>query len=777
MKQYEGATRCIPVMPLEEDEGLALPKIYGSVLVDEDLAAMRKTRRPDRGRGRKRLDNVRDIFYVNDKLSKRIILKGEAGYGKTVFCLKIVESWTNVKIKSRHEGESKRGGSEETKHMLGQTKGAHICESNSKHEQREGISRDHSPFIEQETGIHFLNTVQATHEEKLLQECLSEFDIVFYVPLRHAKPGTSSIVDLVCGSVPDCGHEMRQKIKQMLDDRDIPCLVVLDGLDEWRAPPTCRIRGFPDSDASANCVVLCSMRPWRMVNLQLQLDGACDKVVQIIGLKRKTVNGIIKNVLVHFYGMKTRTPLFKRIHSEYCRKAKRPTLRSLMKIPLMLTSCCHVWFEEDGLFGKIELDNDEGEGDDNVISNDEYDDSESSDYSNEDEGDDDDEDDDKDDDDNVDDNIHQHSRHKNQPYFMTQLYIKLTELTIARATNKHDEVRTHICNNQQNRTGTDNMPNILSNFSHIVDFLDVIKLVGKLALRDLLSDETNLIFPKDELERNIGKSNVDLALKAGILSQSKVPGLSYQQRISVSFYHKSIQEFVAALTLSLRETEDITLFCTYCNTVYRVMELSNMIMFVCGLDPAVGSQLSEHVKQVMNADAYIINFRDESNAVKLRGFCNIFNDLNKIHRKWFREINHNMAFTHQNDYVVTLYMPHAKLHVTDVFLDDKTPLDIVRMFNELTGYEDNSIVLVFLSYVHNSVHCIIQNLAVCKHLTRLHIEQASDTQILEALACVLPQLVHLHRVVYSNMYVRFPDYTNIASILRAVQTITSLKSI
>ena len=78
-------------MPLDEEEGLPLPQIYGSVLVEQDLTTLKKTRRPHEATGNKTIDNIRDMFYVKNKLTRRIIFKGEAGHGKTFFCLKLID--------------------------------------------------------------------------------------------------------------------------------------------------------------------------------------------------------------------------------------------------------------------------------------------------------------------------------------------------------------------------------------------------------------------------------------------------------------------------------------------------------------------------------------------------------------------------------------------------------------------------------------------------------------------------------------------------------------
>ena len=63
---YKDATDCLPVL-LEDKEGLPVSEIYAPLLMEEDLDAMKRTRRPDEPSGSKIMDSVRDVFYVNDR--------------------------------------------------------------------------------------------------------------------------------------------------------------------------------------------------------------------------------------------------------------------------------------------------------------------------------------------------------------------------------------------------------------------------------------------------------------------------------------------------------------------------------------------------------------------------------------------------------------------------------------------------------------------------------------------------------------------------------------
>ena len=472
-----------------------------------------------------------------------------------------------------------------------------------------------------------------------------------------------------------------------------------------------------------------------MVSLRLGLDVTCDKVVRILGLKSSSIEKVISNVLVNFYGLKPSTVLYGEKFCSFCVKAALPDLESLMKIPLMLTASCLVWNEEYDTSNKNEI----------------YQEDRWYFYSN------------------------MSYLNESDPaafYFMTFFYLKLEEITITRAENKHGIVKSFLVEKRQKPERSLYVPNILLGFQQIIDFNEILKPVGRLALQDLVSDEPHLVFPRNKLEREISHSTVELALKAGILSQTKAPGLSYQQRVSLSFYHKSIQEFIAALYMTCGGTEALTSFRTHCNTVDKVMELSNMIMFVFGLDPVVGCQMSEVITHVPDNDNNIIQYRggNRANARRVK-------ELYNMQCKWFHEMKQNLSYTHNTDHTPTL-------HVTDVY-PYKYYCDNVRVASELVSMQDNSIVSVYLDVEHPT-NSIIQHLPSCKHLTALYIKNSKEMQDRELLTEVLPQLVQLQCVEYSNYALTYREYLENhdmkgspadTAVVRAVQHLQALRHI
>ena len=269
---------------------------------------------------------------------------------------------------------------------------------------------------------------------------------------------------------------------------------------------------------------------------------------------------------------------------------------------------------------------------------------------------------------------------------------------------------------------------------------------GKLALKDLVSEETHLVFPKYQLERDIGQTLVELALRTGILTQVKAPGLSYQQRVSVNFFHKSIQEFMAALVVCGNKQE-FDVLCQNCTTVDKVMELSNMIVFVCGLNPVVGSQLSEHVKRVINADTDILQYRESPDYYKrIQGQIKV-DELYKMQCRFFSEMKCSHAHTCDRDQIQNVLTP-------DIFLDRGSGSDMIEMTKNLLSVENNDILSVYLdSGYRKTDHAlpIIPNLPNCKDLAFLHISGNEYMDYTVELRSTLQKLAQLKCLYLSDI--------------------------
>ena len=427
IKMYTDVTKSVDVLPFKDHSaGLPIANIFAPLLMEEDLKA--KERMPNLNKpGGKEVKTLQEMFYAADKPAKRIFMKGEAGCGKTFFCLKLLDTWCQVKQ-------------------------------------------------------------SGTVTDDVLQQCLAVFDLVFYLPLRHFKGNMASVKDMI-------GQTVSEQCQKLVGSGRIHCLVILDGLDE--SPVT--FRELPSMHGIDSYVLFCTTRPWKLTWLPLTYSQD-DKVVQILGLLPRSEKKVIEYVLVNFYKLKKETEEFKKKFERYSSRLKISSLESLVKIPMMLTACCCMWYEEDAYSEQSQ----DTEGQVTIDSP----------------------------------TVHTS---------MTHTYLSLIDSMIRRADQKCD-LRSLL--KQACPLPLTNIPKVLTSFSYIHSFLGVLLPLCRLAYTDLVSGETKLVFQKDELEREIGQPLVEIALKVGLISQTKAPGRFHQQNVSVNFYHKSIQEFLAAVHLT-----------------------------------------------------------------------------------------------------------------------------------------------------------------------------------------------------------------------------------
>ena len=669
---YRDVTDCIPIL-LGDQEGLPLNEIYAPLLIEEDLDAMKRTRRPDEPSGSKTLKSVQNVFYVRDrdddeKLSTRILIKGEAGSGKSVLCLKLVESWCQLKQSVKHE---------------------HVCEKHSELIRQLEKDRELPELLKQLCSDYWepcLPEIQCTSCE--MKQCLSQFDLLYYVALRDAMEGKTSVLDLICDAVCNKRQIVIDRTKRLLDNDNIRCLILLDGVDEWPNPPG--FYGLPKSDGlSDNCVLLWTMRPWKLVHLQLKPKHD-DHIVTVSGLSPYSVAKVIENILIRFYGLKG--VALKLRFLAYCKKVTDKTLEGIMRMPMMLIAACHLWHKEDVIGSNKSLNSE-------------------------------------------------------QSFSKTNLYLSLLDLMIqnaARKENKQGSMEQNLAvslssdreNNPSIRHG---LPKILKSFNHISNYIDMLLPFCELAFTDLMSAETKLVFNKGQLERQLGKSLVDLAHRLGLISQAKVRSeIGCPQNVSVSFYHKSVQELLAAMNITCGNLDAVTAFCGYCSTLKKVWETANITKFVVGLDPSLGCRICEHITNIVNSDTGITEYRRTLDFVHSGRVEHLY----RTQCEWYRELTHVRTLTGDTS-------PTPSLHVTDIYLRNPDS-DTVRLTEELMSANLGSIVSVTLLKVPHPLQRVVKVLPHCPQLTALCITYMSNKENRDLLVSVIPSLTQLTTVRYNG---------------------------
>ena len=620
IQEYKDITESVDVLPFGDSAGVPIQDIFVPLLMEEDLATKERLHRPDVPRG-KTIEHIKDLFYVGDKTADRIFIKGEAGSGKTLFSIKLLDAWCQTK-------QSNTGVNDE------------------------------------------------------LQECMSVFDLVFYIPLRHVPKGITCVKDMVQKFVsPNC--------KDQLGNISTHCLLIMDGLDEWPSP-----KGYtelPKMTGLVNCTLICTMRPWKLAQLKIKFKPH-DKIVQLLGLKPQSVETLITHVLCKFYRLKIESEEFKSKLLRYVSMTKQSVVQSLIEMPMMLTTFCCMWCENDIFNEKVNSQIEQGSN-----------------------------------------------------YSMTVSYLSLLEAMIRRTDDKHD-LRSFVIDDRQTMLSKvmsymylveiPKIPTILKAFPYINKYINTLLPLSRLAYNDLVTDDTKLVFQKHQLEVDVGHKVINLALKVGLINQVKAPGKFLKENVSINFYHKSIQEFVAALHLSCGTSGGIVSFCGHLPSVSKVMEQANMIRFVMGLDPT-DDQISKHVTSIMHTDSLIPFYR-----VFPRLYYDKFNVIYRAQCQWYREITHSLKLTNVS-------LPPCIISVTDVCLDNDSDNDAVMVTSELMQTNKENIVSVILRNVKYPVRHVIQWLPQCTKLSALNVLVTSEEDH-DQLVMVLPNLTSLDTIDYTG---------------------------
>ena len=96
LETYEDAVNTIPLNPLVGNMGLPVDQLCVEVEMIEDAKSQQHKPKEDQDTKNKPIKSYRDLLFRDEKPVKRIFVRGKAGYGKTCYALRLVNSWKNA---------------------------------------------------------------------------------------------------------------------------------------------------------------------------------------------------------------------------------------------------------------------------------------------------------------------------------------------------------------------------------------------------------------------------------------------------------------------------------------------------------------------------------------------------------------------------------------------------------------------------------------------------------------------------------------------------------
>ena len=537
------------------------------------------------------LTSYKEMFHTKDNRNRTVFLKGEAGVGKSTWCMQLVNAW--CKAHSEKSADTNK------------------------------------------------NAGYTNSEDKDMIEVMGQFNFLIFVQLRFVE-GHSSIKDLIFSSTLERLSESEATFKKIIEKRSEEVLIILDGLDEYAV--------ILDYKGLNQCTVISTTRPWKYdVMCSKNPKMKIDQLLKLKGLNSEGVSELTRKVLKILIAMEKQHETDNGFVEDLGEQVdscvdhfQAVGLSESVKIPLILIFMVECWFENERRLSPS----------------------------------------------------------------LTYNLISLIRILLQRGKQKLSDEDKTMYKALKTSWHTEDIPACFEADMKIAKHYGLLLQLGNLAYHGLSnsSKELSLVFKEKQLNQYFKTGETDVCYKFGLLSKSKVStSLIGPIKISISFYHKLVQEFFAALWIITKnetfDTEKNSL-----NSIGNILEMEHVVLFLCGLQPSLGSKLTKHFIEVCNRDPAVLQHRRlGKNYRPLDGFT-------KLVRKCREEVNYSSD-------------PDKELYLPDVFIS--------------WGKIDETLAVVIQHSTKYLQSLLLDNLEIsCENWCKL-LESINEAQLLQRLEIYL----------------------------------------
>ncbi|XP_060595328.1 uncharacterized protein LOC132749530 isoform X2 [Ruditapes philippinarum] len=383
---------------------------------------------------------------------------------------------------------------------------------------------------------------------------MKKFDFMFYISLRH-NVKIRSIQEML-----EMRYDKIKNLSNILENDSEKIIILLDGLDEWSFDSETRNEfqaGLPERDFTKKYTIVTTSRPWKIHSLRVS-NREIHQLLKLKGFDKTHEKEMIK---------KTITALNESLDPNVCeQKLNVQSLVGLKQVPIMLQQLVCLWC--DGKLDKT-------------------------------------------------------SR--------CAIYTGMLELYFTWNINKTLGNNTECMESSQNVE----LPQYLTDVEICRLNSHLIYGVSRLAYETLFNypKDKSLTFDKsvfDDLK--ISQDVRQTCLKLGILTEDKCPSFSVSKPKSslFSFIHKSMQEFLAAVNIGINfnakmcssdSTGNVELVKKFicevfrnCSTVNDILEQSNVIIMLYGLESRLATHVSKYIYDTASKDSCVQEYRRTINS-------------------------------------------------------------------------------------------------------------------------------------------------------------------
>ena len=297
IEEYKDIGFEVPLSPIYDELNDELLKVN----IDEiytDLVIVKPEKKEEI-----RLTSYKDIFRREGRANRTIFLKGEAGVGKSTWCIQLLYAWVKT-----HDKEFEK-------------------------------SVDHKIY----------SSNHSNDKMRDLEEALSKFDYLFIVPLRCVK-GKTTIKDVLFSPLLERLTSLERTVSNVIENCSDKVLILLDGMNEYTEEL---------SYAGLNqCTVITTTRPWKYdhicaTNPRLKVDI----VLELKGLDESGITRLAKRVCKAFIesedsdksALEPRVSVIDDHVAAFKEHAHHSDMTDTLKVPLTLIILLETYLEQGSL--------------------------------------------------------------------------------------------------------------------------------------------------------------------------------------------------------------------------------------------------------------------------------------------------------------------------------------------------------------------------------------------------------------------------------------------
>ncbi|XP_060582300.1 uncharacterized protein LOC132738723 [Ruditapes philippinarum] len=552
---------------------------------------------------------------------------------------------------------------------------------------------------------------------------MKKFDFMFYISLRYNQD-IDSVQDMIKNQYDiDISSPNHKKESAKI-------IILLDGLDEWSSERKSynqfQTMGLPKQDVNKDYTIITTSRPWKVHTLGISET----EIEQLLNLKEFDLRcewEMVGRTVSQLNSIRHASKL-----AWVCKqKLKEKSLKSLKQVPIMLQQLICLWF--DGKLDKT-------------------------------------------------------SR--------CAIYTGMLELFFTWNDMKTTRTSTRLMKGAQKV----DLPKYLANRNILRLNSHFIYEVSQLAYETLFNcpKDKSLIFDIcmfDDLE--ISAEVRENGLKLGIITEDECQNFSVSEPPSslFSFIHKSIQEFLAAVNIGINFNAKIcSSDCTgndelaknfinevfqKCSTVNDILEQSNVVIMLCGLESRLAQHVSKYIYDTVSKDYRIQEYRRTINTnIYIPIDCII--DIQKLFFESMKELNASCSIG-----------SNPVFYIGDLVIHDRENLDIVCSSIDQKQIVPYSVLSVNVISINTENVKFTKYLPMFHHLEIIAIRYGIDSQRLSSIQndstqsgkqrineisnCVCETIkvntstlkyLSLDDVFYTDRY--YPDFRNLPSMIKLV---------